>query len=299
MKKLNESIDRFCLTHPRFGIPRLYLYLVISNAALYLLANFSSQPYSLFNLLCFSWNGLLHGQVWRLVSFALLPNLTSALGFLLACYCTYWIGASLERQWGTAKLTVYYLCGMALSVLGAIAASLITGYDIPLYGVSDISYAMFIAYALFYPDAHIILFPIPIPIRAKYLAYFDIAIFVYEIVSYVAQGVWYLSISPLMALINVFLFVWPELGGFLNLEKRRTRQAAHFQDTVRAAQRAENRTRESQTYRHKCAVCGRTDVTNPELEFRYCSRCAGYHCFCQDHIFSHVHFTDEFESEGK
>ena len=46
-------------------------------------------------------------------------------------------------------------------------------------------------------------------------------------------------------------------------------------------------------YRHKCAVCGRTDVTNPELQFRYCSKCAGYHCFCSDHIFNHVHFTDE------
>ena len=50
---------------------------------------------------------------------------------------------------------------------------------------------------------------------------------------------------------------------------------------------------QTQGFRHKCAVCGRTDVTNPELQFRYCSKCAGYHCFCSDHIFNHVHFTDE------
>ena len=299
LKKLNQSIDHFCFSHPNFGIPRLYLYLVISNVAVYLLCSFSTQASSLLNLLCFSWNGLLHGQVWRLLSFVLIPNTFATFSFLLNCYCTYWIGAALERQWGTAKLTVYYLMGMALSVIGAIAASLLTGFDIPLYGVGDISYAMFIAYALFYPDSRIILFPIPIPIRAKYLAYFDIALFVYEIFSYIAGGVWYFSIAPLMALINVFLFVWPELGGFLNLEKKRSRQAAYFQNTVRAAQRQENRARESQTYRHKCAVCGRTDVSNPELEFRYCSRCAGYHCFCQDHIFTHVHFTDEFKSEGE
>ena len=46
-------------------------------------------------------------------------------------------------------------------------------------------------------------------------------------------------------------------------------------------------------YHHKCAVCGRTDTDYPDLQFRYCSKCAGYHCFCSDHIFNHVHFTDE------
>lgn len=45
-------------------------------------------------------------------------------------------------------------------------------------------------------------------------------------------------------------------------------------------------------YTRKCAVCGRTDTDYPELEFRYCSRCQGYHCFCQDHINNHIHFTE-------
>lgn len=78
-------------------------------------------------------------------------------------------------------------------------------------------------------------------------------------------------------------------GRFAKREQTRTKQAAHFHNTVRQTQREQ----QSQGYRHKCAVCGRTDVTNPELQFRYCSKCAGYHCFCSDHIFNHVHFTDE------
>lgn len=297
LKKLNRSIDQFCITHPNFGLPRLYLYLVIANAVVWLLMQVSTQSYGLMQFLAFSWRGLLHGQIWRLVSFALIPSTLGTFGFLLNCYCTYWIGAALERQWGTAKLTVYYLLGMGLSVAGSIAVSIITGYDVPLYGVGDISYAMFIAYALFYPDARIILIPIPIPIRARYLAYFDIALMVYEIFSYAAQGAWYLSVAPLMALINVFVFVWPELGSFLHLEKKRSQQATHFQNTVRTAQRVQQRAREEHAYTRKCAVCGRTDVSNPELDFRYCSQCAGYHCFCSDHIFSHVHFTDEFKGE--
>ena len=42
-------------------------------------------------------------------------------------------------------------------------------------------------------------------------------------------------------------------------------------------------------YHHRCTVCGRTDTENPKLEFRYCSRCSGYHCYCEDHISNHAH----------
>ena len=96
-------------------------------------------------------------------------------------------------------------------------------------------------------------------------------------------------VLPLVALLNFFVFFAPELGRFVKREQVRGKQAAHFHNTVRQTQREQ----QSQGYRHKCAVCGRTDVTNPELQFRYCSKCAGYHCFCSDHIFNHVHFTDE------
>ena len=79
---------------------------------------------------------------------------------------------------------------------------------------------------------------------------------------------------PIVALLNFVIFFWPERTRFWGLERHQCQQRTHG-------------------VRHKCAVCGRTDVTNPELQFRYCSKCAGYHCFCSDHIFNHVHFTDE------
>ncbi len=40
---------------------------------------------------------------------------------------------------------------------------------------------------------------------------------------------------------------------------------------------------------HKCSICGRTNLTNPELTFRYCSKCEGNHEYCQDHLFTHEH----------
>lgn len=290
MKKLNERIDRFCALHPNFGIPRIYLILVVANVAIFLLTSFSGAPGALLDFLGFSLGGLRQGRVWQLVTFVLIPGSFGVFSLLLNCYCTYWIGSALERQWGTAKLTVYYLCGMAVTLLGVIAVSLLSGWDVRLYGLSDVSYAMFIAFALFYPDAQIILFPIPIPIRSRYLAYFDVALFVYEIFVNVAGGAWAYAVIPLAALLNVFLFIWPELGSFLHLETRRSRQATHFRSTVASAQRQQ---RQAESGVRRCSVCGRTNLTNPELEFRYCSRCAGYHCFCEDHLFTHVHFTDE------
>ena len=41
--------------------------------------------------------------------------------------------------------------------------------------------------------------------------------------------------------------------------------------------------------RHKCAICGRTDESNPELTFRYCSKCTGSYEYCEDHLFTHRH----------
>lgn len=129
MKKLNQAIDRFCILHPNFGIPNLMLYVVIGNVVLGLLSNFSNGNFLSF--FSYTLSGLLHGQVWRLVTFVLIPESTSPFYLLITCYFYYWIGSTLERQWGTAKFTTYYLSGMLLTVLGASIVSLITGYSIP------------------------------------------------------------------------------------------------------------------------------------------------------------------------
>ena len=254
------------------------------------MSNFSNGNFLSF--FSYTLSGLLHGQVWRLVTFVLIPESTSPFYLLITCYFYYWIGSTLERQWGTAKFTTYYLSGMLLTVLGASIVSLITGYSIPVYGANYVNFAMFMAFALLYPDAQVLLFFV-FPIRMKWLAYIDVFYFFFDIARYIAAGRWYYSIMPIVALLNFVIFFWPELTRFWGLERHQSKQATHFHNTVRAQQRQEQYQQQTQGFRHKCAVCGRTDVTNPELQFRYCSKCAGYHCFCSDHIFNHVHFTDE------
>ena len=136
MNKLNRAIDRFCILHPNFGIPNLMLYVVIGNIAVGLLSRFSTAAADFLGFFAFSLDGLLHGQVWRLVTFVLIPESTSPFYLLITCYFYYWIGSTLERQWGTAKFTTYYLSGMLLTVVGASIVSLIVGGSLPVYGAN-------------------------------------------------------------------------------------------------------------------------------------------------------------------
>lgn len=285
MKKLNQAIDRFCILHPRFGVPNLILYVVVANVIVYLLDGFSGAGLS--QLLYFSLNEVLHGQIWRLVTFVLIPESGGAFFLLISCYFYYWIGTTLERRWGTAKFTCYYLGGMLFTLLGAVISSLVIGMSVPLYGASYVNFAMFLAFAAMWPDAQVLLFFI-IPIKIKYLAYFDLAFFAWSIARYLLAGAWYFAVIPVMALLNFLIFFWPELLTLLGLRTVQARQTVrrHAAQTRQEAQSANAGLR-------TCAVCGRTNRTNPELDFRYCSRCAGYRCFCSDHIFSHVHFTDD------
>ena len=290
MKKLYDGVQRFCAAHPRFGIPNLMRVIVIGNAAVYILSMLTmyTNPAAL-DFLKFNLNGLLHGEIWRIVTFIFYPSASSPLMLIISLYFYYWIGSTLEQQWGTAKFNLYYFSGMLLTVIGAILASLITGNSfISVAGTTYVNLSMFFAFATLYPDAQVLLFFF-IPVKIKWMAILDACYFAYIIFFCAASRYWIGVVLPLVALLNFFVFFAPEIGRFAKREQTRTKQAAHFHNAVRQTQREQ----QSQGYRHKCAVCGRTDVTNPELQFRYCSKCAGYHCFCSDHIFNHVHFTDE------
>ncbi|MBR6352565.1 MAG: hypothetical protein IKS25_00450, partial [Oscillospiraceae bacterium] len=136
-------------------------------------------------------------------------------------------------------------------------------------------------FAVLFPDMQVLLFFI-IPVKMKWLAILDAAFFVYGILT----ASFPMNLLPVVAVLNFFLFCGGDL--LRMLPRRPSAKTVNFR---RESERIRREQRD-QLYRHKCAVCGRTDVTNPELEFRYCSRCAGYHCFCQDHINNHIHFTE-------
>jgi hypothetical protein len=276
MKNPRNWIERFCYRHPNFGIPNLIKYITIANVIFWLIG--AVNP-TLLSYLSFNPALILRGQIWRIVTFALYPPSTGILAFI-AFYFYYMIGSTLERYWGTAQFNIYFFTGIILTVL----------YGFIMYFVFRINFnltaeyiylSMFFSFAVLFPNMQVLLFYF-IPIKIKYLAYLDAALFIYSIFTTSFPA----NLLPVVAVLNFLIFCGGDL--FPNLFNRPSRSTVNFRRESARIKREQ----QSNLYTHKCAVCGRTDADYPELEFRYCSKCAGYHCFCQDHIYNHIHFTE-------
>ena len=285
MKHLYNAVDRFCARHPRFGISNLMRYIVIGTAVIFLLRMFLTDVSAL-DFLNFNLNALLRGEVWRIVSFIFVPNTARPFMLLVELYFYYWIGSTLEQKWGTAKFNLYYFSGVLLTVIAVSVASLIGGVNLAISGTYYINLSMFLAFACLFPDTPVLLFFI-VPIKMKWLAIADVVLIGYDVITYAVHGTWYGVVQPIIALLNFAVFIYPEVHYLTERRRYQTRpQTVNFKKAVKEA-------KQEKGYIHKCSVCGKTDTDYPDLDFRYCSKCAGYHCFCSDHIFTHVHFTEE------
>ena len=319
LKKLNQAIDRFCILHPNFGIPNLMLYVVIGNVVLGLLSNFSNGNFLSF--FSYTLSGLLHGQVWRLFSYIFTfagigdMSIYSIFSVALALYCSYWPARYLEQLWGSLRVNLYYLIGiLAMDVYAMLVYFL---FHVS-YGVSALylNLSMFLSVAALMPEARGLLFFF-IPVKMRWLALVDIGGILYYLLKDILEAVrfWTLygsallgiglilvAFLPIVAQLPCLLFCWHQLPQLLPLSLRRhasraeRKRRAEFrrasapkqQPNPNWAQNYQNRAGE-RPYRHKCLVCGRTDTEYPDLEFRYCSKCKGYCCYCIDHINNHVH----------
>ena len=285
MNKLRDAVDRFCARHPRFGIPNLMLYIVIGNVAVYLLSVLTrSNDIGALNFLAFSLGGLLRGEVWRIITFVFVPEYTSPFWLIVSLYFYYWIGSTLEREWGTAKFTIFYLFGVVLNIL--------MGFVVGVATMSYVNLSMFFAFATLFPDMQVLLFFI-IPVKVKWLAWVDAAFFAFTIVRLLIAGHPLYALLPVIAILNYLLFFASDIGDTLGYWKRRagSRMGRKTGPKVINFNNAKTKTKAGakEAYLHKCAVCGKTDVSDPGMEFRYCSKCNGYYCYCIDHINSHIH----------
>ena len=196
MRSIDTWLDRFCYKNPRLGIPDLMKYVVIGNIVVYLLDMFSG--YACSAMLAFIPAGILRGQIWRLVSFIFVPPTGyGAIGLALFLYMYYMIGNMLEREWGTTKFTLYYGIGVAANIVVGLVLTLIYGPNHP-YAVVDITYlnmSLFLAFAALYPDLRFLLFFI-IPVKAKWLAWIDLAFFALSILSSLLRFYWVGVIVP-------------------------------------------------------------------------------------------------------
>lgn len=307
MAHLKRDFNRFLFKHRDKGIPRLMLWICISNALVFLISLFND---SLVNLLYFNAAAILRGQVWRLVTYIFTFAVGSGPIFYRIFVATlsisfyYWIGTLLENTWGTLRFNLFYLMGVVL--MDATALGLYLGFGIPA-GVTThyLNLSMFLAVATLLPDYKIYLNLI-IPVKMKWLAWLDLGLTLYEVVSTIVFlgpyynyhiGIILYALFPLIALLNYFIFFGRDVKNLLPGRRlyqkkpgrvRRQKNAAEPQPSPDWAKNYRSDSGQ-RPYRHKCTVCGRTDVDCPDLEFRYCSKCAGYFCYCIDHINNHTH----------
>ena len=142
------------------------------------------------------------------------------------------------------------------------------------------------AFASLFPDTRVLLYGL-IPLKIKWLAIVDACFFAYDIFFYFSAGYPLYALMPVVAILNFFLFFGGNLFGAAKYKKE-SFQHRHSKQTV-DFKKAQQEIKQRKGYLHKCSVCGATDTDHPELEFRYCSKCSGYHCYCMDHIQQHVH----------
>ena len=298
VKKIDAAISRFCFKHPNFGISNLMLYLVAGNALVFLMDSLSQGTFS--PILTFVPGAILHGQIWRVLTFVFVPSGTSGLLFTaLMLYFYYWCGSQLEQLWGTARFNVFYLGGVVLNILVGMVLGFVYGGAECYIATASMYYvnlSLFLSIATLYPDMQMIIFAgfIPLPVKAKWIAWFDLAVFAWSMIQTLRSGAFLLALLPVVALLNYFIFFGDTLlsGAKRTTQHFRRRTDPKVIDFKRGAKEVQRR-QKAQGYVHKCCVCGKTDAEYPDLEFRYCSRCSGYRCYCMDHINNHVHITED------
>lgn len=287
MHDLRRRFNRFCFRNRDKGIPNLMLYVTLGTAIVYLIRQIDPSN-MLFYWLYFDPDLILHGQVWRLITFPLVHSSGGIFWTALMLLCYYSLGQAIENIWGTLRFNLFYFTGI---VMMDVFCLIFGGYADAYY----LNLSLLLAYATLFPDAQFTLFFI-IPIKAWVLAVIDLI--------FLAEGLFAPfphNLFPIIAVANYFLFFGKD---WLNLfpaswrinAGRAVKKAKNPRSKVipfnTAGSYQATHAKPKAPYTHKCTVCGRTDVDSPELEFRYCSRCRGYHCYCSEHISNHAHITE-------
>ena len=284
MKNIRRQFDLFCYKNRDKGIPNLMLYICVGSAIVYLVSQLAGN-YTLYNLLCFHRQSILHGQIWRLFTYPLTYGAGNSNLLLIAIslFCYYSLGRVMENTWGTLKFNLFYLTGVVMMDI----------YCLIFGGTASVTYlnlSLFLGYATMFPDSHFLLFFI-IPIRAWIFALFDLVIVLLDLITLPFPY----NLFSIISLANYFLFFGKDVLNLIPMSWRMKlkRKTSHSSRPASSAQPKvipfRQEAAQKPNYLHRCTICGRTDVTNPELEFRYCSRCKGYYCYCQDHINNHSH----------
>lgn len=248
----------------RYSIRNLMMYITALNGVVFLLSYLSNSNWFMAKLMLDP-SLIMEGEVWRLVTFLFIPPATSPMWLIFALYFYYMIGSALEHEWGSFKFNIYYLVG----VLSTIAAAFLGGAGSAMF----LNFSLIFAFSYLFPNFQIMIFFI-IPVKMKYFA-----------LAYAALLIFMFYGSPLFGLItiggsalNFLLFfgkdIFARLARGRKVYNNRRSYAAKIPKVIII---------------HRCAVCGKTEWDDRNLEFRYCVDCDGDYEYCMEHLYTHKH----------
>ncbi len=286
----------------KYAIPDLIKYVV----ALYCLGAVIGliRPQIYYSYLCLDMRAVFHGQIWRLFTFLIEPyGFSSGAGFLVGVLffavqvnLFLMFGRSLEQAWGTFRFNMYFLSGYLFNILAALILYLSPlHFEVYYSGLQYIYWSMFFAFAVINSETQFLLYFV-IPIKVKWLAILDAAYLIYQVFSDIYKGIavfvqygsygvayaaQYISgaVAILVGLANFLIFFFATRD-YKRMSPKQARRRKSFKRQASQSAGAP---------RHRCAICGRTELDNDSLEFRYCSKCDGNYEYCSDHLFTHRH----------
>ncbi len=285
----------------RYAIKDLIKYVIVLYCAGAVIGLLDVNIY--YNFLSLDFSAIFKGQVYRLLTYLIEPygflstsggGLIISIIFLIFQVNIFFLfGRSLESAWGAFRFNLYFFSGWFLNIIAALIL-----YLSPLHstryesGFQYIYWAMFFAFALLYPDVQLALFAV-IPIKVKWLAILDAVYLLYMAfsdffkgISFAVSGSMYaagayisMGVAVIVSMLNFLIFFFASKN-YKRISPGNVRRRKKFIKSQKAAGNGP---------RHRCAICGRTELDAPDLDFRFCSKCDGNYEYCSDHLFTHQH----------
>lgn len=260
-----DVVNRLERLFGRYAIPNMSLYLVIGQVFFWsvsFLGFYNIEGIALLPL------AVMQGEIWRLGTFLLLPPAAHPVFIAFAWYLFWMMGTALEGYWGVFRYNLFLITGWLLTVAVA--------FFFPYHYATNLFLAgsVLLAFALLNPDFEMMLFFI-LPVKIKWLALIQWLGYGYSMI----VGSWSVRLAVMASIGNFLLFFSGEIINRIRTGRRRMEHQAR----AAAARASEDEPR------HRCHACGKTDLSHPQLDFRYCSKCAGEECYCAEHLGNHSH----------
>ena len=129
---------------------------------------------------------ILHGEIWRIVTWIIVPPSSFNLFTVIMLFFYYSVGTTLERTWGAYRYNLYLFSGMLFTVLGSFVAlglcyifqgeamaipgnaAVVCEFYSTLFSTYYINMSILLAFAATFPDVQVMIMFV-IPLKMKWL----------------------------------------------------------------------------------------------------------------------------------